>query len=224
MNPELRSCVAHLRAADLEACTLGEEEHRHLFGVLRVREGATVSLTDGAGGWRLCRVRGEGLVPEDAPRHMVAPDPLEIFLAIPKADRPEWIVQKLTEVGVTRIVWLHTERGVVHWEGARAVRHRERLARVVQAAAQQSRRVWFPVVEGPVPAASILPTTSVAEPGGRALTTADRRMAIGPEGGWTANELAQAEDQVDLDPQILRVETAALVAAVRMGAGARGNS
>lgn len=224
MTPQLRSSVAHLWVADLDTCVLGDEEHRHVFGVLRVRQGEMVSVTDGCGGWRRCRVSGEGLEPDEAPQRMVAPEPLEVFLAIPKADRPEWIVQKLTEVGVTRIVWLHTERGVVHWEGARAVRHRDRLARVVQAAAQQSRRVWFPVVEGPVPAASILATTPVAEPGGRALRAADRRVAIGPEGGWTATELARAQDQVDLGPQILRVETAALVAAVQMGINARGAS
>lgn len=224
VTPELRSSVAHVRAQDLEACTLGAEEHRHVFAVRRVREGEQVSLTDGSGGWRLCRVRGEGVEPINAVQRDAPPDPLEIYLAIPKADRPEWVVQKLTEVGVTRIVWLHADRGVVRWDGARSERHRERLSRIVQAAAQQSRRVWFPTVEGPVPATSILGSTPVAEPAGRNITTADRCLAIGPEGGWTPDELACAQDRVDLGPHILRVETAALVAAVLMGANRRGTT
>ncbi len=81
----------------------------------------------------------------------------------------------------------------------------------------QSRRVWLPEIAGPFPAADVLPEGVAAEPGGRAVTVADRLIAIGPEGGWTPDELALAQDRVELGDAILRVETAALVACVEMG-------
>ena len=81
----------------------------------------------------------------------------------------------------------------------------------------QSRRVWLPEITGPIPAADVLPEGVAAEPGGRSVTAADRLIAIGPEGGWTADELALAADRVELGRAILRVETAALVACVELG-------
>jgi RsmE family RNA methyltransferase len=56
----------------------------------------------------------------------------------------------------------------------------------------------------------------VAEPGGRHLEPSDAVVAIGPEGGWTPEEITEAADSVDLGDRVLRVETAALVAALRM--------
>jgi len=141
------------------------------------------------------------------------PAPVEIFIAIPKADRPEWIVQKLTEIGATKICWLHTERSVVRWTADRAEKQRDRLSKVAIAASLQSRRVWLPMLEGPIPAASVLSEIAICEPGGRTLTAQDYQLGIGPEGGWSPSELALGSDQVSLGPGILRVETAAVVAA-----------
>ncbi len=77
--------------------------------------------------------------------------PCTIAVAIPKHDRPEWLVQKPTELGVDRIVFLHAERSVVRWDGDRAERHLARLAAVAVEALMQSRRVWLPEIVGPVP-------------------------------------------------------------------------
>jgi RsmE family RNA methyltransferase len=63
-----------------------------------------------------------------------------------------------------------------------------------------------------VPAAAVLPSASVAEPGGRPVTAGDTTIAVGPEGGWTVEELDLAADRVSLGPNVLRVETAAVVA------------
>ena len=82
----------------------------------------------------------------------------------------------------------------------------------------QSRRVWLPELCGPVPAAEILPRSVIAEPGGRAIGSADTTVAIGPEGGWSPAEVASAFDRVSLGANILRVETAAVVAAALMAA------
>jgi 16S rRNA (uracil1498-N3)-methyltransferase len=142
--------------------------------------------------------------------------PRTIAVAIPKHDRPEWLVQKATELGIGRIVFLHAERSVVIWKADRAARHIDRLARVASEALMQSRQVWLPEIVGPVPAAEVLPEGVAAEPGGRRVQSMDRLIAIGPEGGWTPGELALAQDQVGLGEAVLRVETAALVACVQL--------
>ena len=63
-----------------------------------------------------------------------------------KGERPEWVVQKLTELGIDRIVPLRSERSVVRWTGARGQASVERLRRVAREAAAQCRRVWLPEV------------------------------------------------------------------------------
>jgi 16S rRNA (uracil1498-N3)-methyltransferase len=76
--------------------------------------------------------------------------------------------------------------------------------------------VHVPELDGPLAAATVLGSTVIAEPGGRGLEAGDRAVAVGPEGGWSPAELAAAADQVSLGPYVLRVETAAVVAAARM--------
>ncbi len=224
MHETLRRAAAHVVVDDVVAPVLDERSAHHVFGVLRVRDGEVVTVTDGVGGWRACRAVGGALEPDAEPARDPRPDPpIELFVAIPKHDRPDWVVQKATELGVDRVVFLHAERSVVRWEGARAHRRLEKLRIVATEAAMQSRRVWIPVVEGPRKAADLLTSTpggiAIAEPGGREVTTTDRRLAIGPEGGWSPAELALAADRVDLGPHVLRVETAALAACVRLVAG-----
>ncbi len=213
MTADLRSSVAHFLAVDLVSAEISADDEHHLLRVLRARDGELVSLTDGCGQWRLARLVSGALVPEGEVSSISPPAPLEMFIAIPKADRPEWIVQKLTEIGVTRICWLHTERSVVRWTSDRAHKQLERLSKVAISASMQSRRVWLPTVEGPVAASSVLGELAICEPGGRALTASESRLGIGPEGGWSPSELAKSSDQVSLGSGILRVETAAVVAA-----------
>jgi len=211
-----RRAAAHVLVDDVGTPALGDGTAHHLFRVLRVADGAIVTVTDGAGRWRPCRAAGAAVVPDGDVVHEPALEvPLTIAVTLPKADRPEWIVQKLTELGVDRIVLLHAERSVVRWDAERAAKHVAKLRRVAVVALEQSRRVWLPDVTGPVTAASMLAGAVAAEPGGRALSAADRTVAIGPEGGWSPAELAVAGDTVSLGPTVLRVETAALSAAVR---------
>jgi len=211
----VRSASAHLVVDDLAAVSLSDEAEHHVFRVLRVRDGELVTVTDGQGAWRACRASGRGLVPDGEVRHVDDErPPITIAWAIPKRDRPEWIVQKLTELGVARIVVLHADRSVVRWDGARADKHVEKLRKVAVEALQQSRGVMLPTVEGPVAAADLLPAAVAAEPGGRPLNGDDTVIAVGPEGGWSESELAAARDTVSLGRTVLRVETAALAAAV----------
>ena len=209
----LRAAAAHVVVDDVGQPALDDATAHHLFRVLRVRDGDLVTVTDGRGGWRACRAAGSAIVPDgDASHAPVRSSMCTVAFAIPKADRPEWIVQKLTEIGVARIVLLHTERSVVRWDAERADRHIVKLRRVAVEALEQSRGIWLPAVEGPLQATEVLPGMAVAEPGGRPLTSRDTSLAVGPEGGWSPAELSISPAQVELSATVLRVETAALVA------------
>jgi 16S rRNA (uracil1498-N3)-methyltransferase len=212
----LRRSAAHVVVDDLSTPVLADDDAHHLFRVLRLGDGELVSVTDGRGAWRLCRAIGGTLeIATDIEREPPPAAPVTVGLAIPKADRPEWIVQKLTELGVDRIVWLHAERSVVRWDERRATKHRTKLARVAVEAVQQCRRLTVPEITGPVPALDFLPGAVAAEPGGPPDDGRHSVVAIGPEGGWTDRELTAAVGRVSFGPTVLRVETAALVAAAR---------
>ena len=184
--------------------------------MLRLRDGAVVTATDGAGAWRACRLTSDRLDPDGDVAVTDPPRPVTVAVAAPKGERLEWLVQKCTEIGVAHLVLLDAERSVVRWNGERAAKQIERLRRIATEAAMQSRRVWLPDVIGPVPAVEVLAGAAVAEPGGRAIGPADTCIAIGPEGGWSRAELERAADRVSLGPHVLRVETAAVVAATLM--------
>ncbi|BAN02427.1 RsmE family RNA methyltransferase [Ilumatobacter coccineus] len=221
---ELRRSSTHVLVADPADLDTGglvlepDVEH-HLVRVLRLTSGESVTATDGVGGWREYTAvvdHGSVLLEPASERHQVERGQrrLTIATAIPKGDRVDWLVQKCTELGADRIVLLHAERSVVRWKPARAAKQLDRLQRIADEALRQSRRVWRVAVDGPVDAVDILPDAVVAEPGGRPLTAADSTIAIGPEGGWSADELAAASDEISLGTGILRTETAAISATI----------
>jgi 16S rRNA (uracil1498-N3)-methyltransferase len=213
VDPRLRSSSAHVIVTDLALPELDERDEHHLRRVLRLRDGEVVTVTDGIGAWRPCRLGGAGLDADGEIEYVPAPtQPVRLAVAVPKGDRLEWLIQKVTEIGIDRISLVRAERSVVRWDEDKAARHLERLARVVREAAMQSRRVHLPVLDAPVAASDVLTTVPAAEPGGRSLVSADHAIAIGPEGGWSPAELSSAAT-VDLGPHVLRVETAAVVAA-----------
>jgi 16S rRNA (uracil1498-N3)-methyltransferase len=216
----LRSTSTHVLVdADVldvgDRIPLPDDVEHHLRKVLRLRDGDTVGVTDGAGRWRLAVavVRGPVVELEASSAVVVEPGrahPITIASAVPKGDRLDWMVQKVTELGVDRLVLLETERSVVRWKPDRVERQLERLQRIADEALRQSRRVFRLRIEPPVPAVDVLGEYAVAEPGGRPLTRADTRVAVGPEGGWSDTELAAAADRVGLGSTILRTETAAV--------------
>lgn len=216
MNERLRRSAAHLLVDDVVAPVVDDASEHHLRRVLRVRHGEEVSVTDGRGGWRICALTAAGLDPLTEVVVESRPDPVSVVVAIPKQDRPEWIVAKLAELGVDEVRFVHAERSVVRWDGGRVERNLERFTTVARAALEQARRVWACTVSAPVPAWQVLGGMPMAEPGGRAISDADRAIAIGPEGGWTPEELALGSEHVGLGPTVLRVETAALLAGVVM--------
>ena len=229
MTIALRDSVAHVFVDDLAAPTLSDDDQHHLARVLRVRDGESVSASNGRGGWRLCQWRDGGLHGESDVQHVAAPTPrLGVAFVPVKGDRPEWAVQKLTEIGVDDIIVLApTRRAVVRWGDDK---HLRKLQVVAREAAMQSRRVWLPTITGPVSLAEVCarPGAAVADPAGEPLdaeplnaaardasapSPATSLIIIGPEGGFDADELTPSVRRVSLGDTILRAETATLVAA-----------
>ncbi len=193
----------------------------HLGRVLRVGAGELVVATDGRGRWAPCRAHADGTLEADGPVQLEpAPSPsLTVAFTPVKAERPEWVVQKLTELGVDRIAVLSTARSVVRWEPERARAVLERLRRVAAEAIAQSRRVWLPEVVGVVGLDDLSGDgTALAEPGGPALGERLTGIAVGPEGGWSPEELASGWPTVGLATHVLRAETAAVAAGALLGA------
>lgn len=218
IRDELRRSSAHVLVDPLDdVLVLPDDVEHHLVRVLRLGSGEHVSATDGRGGVRLYRAEVIGasvaLQPLAAVQTIERRRPeFTVVTAIPKGDRVDWLVQKCTELGVDRIRFVHAERSVVRWKASRADRQLDRLQRIADEALRQSRRVWRVTIEAPVDAVGALAGCAIAEPGGRRITVDDCCVAVGPEGGWSEEELAVSADRVDLGPTILRTETAAVAA------------
>lgn len=219
MNPDLRGSAAHVLVDDLAAVPIDAADRHHLGSVLRLRGGELVTATDGQGRWRRCRWSADGTLAPDGPivvdERASGRQPVTVACAIPKGDRPEWIVEKLSEIGVDTVVWLETRRGVVCWTAERASKNRERLAKIARAAAMQSRRTTVMAVEGPASLAAVLvrPGVAIADPDGeQQLPEGARTVVVGPEGGFDPDEVPSGLPRVRLAPTVLRVETAAILA------------
>ena len=149
--------MAQVFVEDPAGPELGDEDAHHLGRVLRLRPGEEVVVSDGRGHWARTAWRGDGrgaaLRARGGPggdgsvQVEAALEPaLTVVFAPTKGERPEWVVQKLTELGIDRIVPLRSERSVVRWTGQRGQATVERLRRVAREAAAQCRRVWLPEV------------------------------------------------------------------------------
>jgi 16S rRNA (uracil1498-N3)-methyltransferase len=186
---------------------------------LRLRSGEEVTVADGRGGWRLCAFAdGPRLDPIGQVERVSPPEvAVTVAFALTKGDKPELVVQKLTELGVDRIVPVAAAHSVVQWDDPKAARNVERWRAVARAAAMQSRRAFLPVVDG-VSALTSIQGVALAHPGGAPLDTSITTLAVGPEGGWSAEELAAVPRHVDLGATTLRAETAAVAAGVLLTA------
>ena len=225
---------AHLfvaTAADLtDVVEVGGEDGHHLARVLRLEAGEPVTVADGSGAWRPYRVsevRSGAAVRLEATagpdREPVLSPRLAVAFALTKGDKPDLVVQKLTELGVDRIVPVIAERSVSRPSGERATAVVERWRRVVREAARQCRRATLPAVEDVTALDKLAghPALVVAERGAATPDAlgpppgAELLVVVGPEGGLTDEEVKRLGPwaRLDLGPHILRAETAALAAA-----------
>ncbi len=212
----------HVFVTSLDAPVLDADDRHHLTKSLRLRDGDPITLSDGAGSWCTARfgdpveVTGQTVTVASPPRTSLA-------FALTKSGKPELVVQKATEIGVDEIVVFHGERSVPRWDTAKQNKAKIRLARVAREAAMQSRQVRVPRVE------IVDDLAAVVERGAtQSLVRADfvpaksveiatiSAIAVGPEGGWSDAERSLVPAAVDLGGSVLRAETAAIVAAVRL--------
>jgi 16S rRNA (uracil1498-N3)-methyltransferase len=211
----------------------GPEAH-HLAHVRRFAAGDRVTLFNGDGREYRAEVLSIDkrqvhlrVVEVAEPRIELGVD-LHIAAALPKGDRGDFLIEKLTELGATNFTPLLTERSVVQPKPSIV----EKLQRAVVESSKQCGRNALLRVHPPcrlerwVESKGLPDIKWIAHPGGRKPDRSNFRTnglaaAIGPEGGFTDEELAAASqfgfESVSLGPRILRVETAALTVAAWMG-------
>jgi 16S rRNA (uracil1498-N3)-methyltransferase len=213
--------AAHVFVDDVDTPALGAPDAHHLARVLRLRVGEEVTVADGRGGWRVCAFADGGRLEPVADVERVARPEVAVTVAfaLTKGDKPELAVQKLTELGVDRIVPVTAARSVVQWDDSKSARNVERLRAVARAAAMQSRRAFLPVVDDVTTLASLAGDgVALAHAPGARLDESVTTIAVGPEGGWAEEELDVISLHVDLGPTTLRAETAAVAAGVLLTA------
>jgi 16S rRNA (uracil1498-N3)-methyltransferase len=207
----------------------GEEHH---LRVRRAAEGEIVDLRDGAGlvgTGRLLRAGREWRVQVEAATLTRRPPALTLAVGAGDRERFEWLVEKATELGVTCLAPVETERSAAVATRVRP-QHLEKLRRRALEAVKQCGSAWVPELLELEPLISFLARAPagdrwLADPaGGDAALTSDGSVTVvvGPEGGLTDAERAAAHRAgyrgVRLAPNMLRFETAAVAAAALAGA------
>lgn len=210
-----------------EALVVSQKELLHQWGdVLRLTRGDRVMLFDGEGSEFMARIeqikKNEARLFIEEKREGKRPArDLWLFIAIPKKDKFELVVEKATELGVSHIVPLFTAR-----DEKRGM-NEARLRRITVEAAEQSGRSVLPMLHGAFDLGEALakhrfPLVAAHPEGAPFVPEAFARretlgVLIGPEGGWSEKELALFSEKeiplVSFGPLTLRTETAAIAAA-----------
>jgi 16S rRNA (uracil1498-N3)-methyltransferase len=204
---------------------LPDGEAHHVLGVLRGRVGDTLEVVDAERRLFVAELHeGREAVVLQALQTPAEDAEIILYQAVPKGGRMDLVVEKATEVGVTGIVPLVTERGLVKPREGKV----ERWRRVAEAAARQSLRMGVPEVPDPVHFPEAV--REVGESGVLLHNGADldpleavvggpTGLFVGPEGGWSEEEMRLAMEAglafAQLGPYRLRSETAGMVAVAR---------
>lgn len=231
---------------DSRSAALRGDAAEHLGRVLRAEPGQLYELSDGRAVWlaRIERValskRGESRIDFALVEPVAACEPsvqIDLLLSLVKFDRFEWCLEKATELGAREIIPLAAARTDKALVAAAAGKRRSRWERILVESAQQSRRLRPPSIGGPLSpqeafaqctaSAKILLSERREAPSIREVLGAAARssassspyevaIAIGPEGGWTGEEIAAASAAgfagASLGENILRTETAVVAA------------
>ena len=214
------------------------DDHHYLFRVLRLTTGDLLTLFDGQGREADASIGeisdAQASLSVEKVRSCLSPSSrlkITVFLSLLKGERMEWCIEKLTEMGVYRIVPIVTARTIVKLDGPRKTRRLERFSAVARSAARQCGCPVLPIIEPVHPFSSGLglakesqaryiaweqqsaPTIHWPLP---PTIPAQAALLIGPEGGFTEEEVELAQQAnfvpVGLGPCTLRAETAAIVA------------
>jgi len=219
-----------------KAILTDKEEIKHLWRVMRLKRGDRVILFDGEDQEYAALIKqikhGEVIfqIQSAIPVSSKEP-PLQIILGIGvlKGTKFDWLIQKITELGVAEIVPFYGQRSVPNWGDAKIISKKNRWEKIATAAAKQCQRPKIPLIHPPCcfqealqkisgdvlrifvwekeAEKSLAQITHAAYPGIYAL--------VGPEGGFSDEEATQAQEAgvkpVHLGPRILRSETAGMV-------------
>lgn len=214
---------------------LGEGPARYLGRVLRLKRGDTVNVFNGEDGeWIAMIERFEKYGVMLIIRDRIVGDResrLHVHLAqgISRGERMDFVVQKATELGVTRISPVLTDHGVVRFDDKRATKRREHWRRVAESACEQSGRICPPRIDAPQPLNHwfgsaprddrcnvVLKPSATARLSDLAVPDAGLCLLIGPEGGFSEREYDDAQaagfEAATIGPRILRTETSAIAA------------
>ena len=216
--------------------SLSKEETHHLVHVLRLKPGGEIFVFDGCGNEYRCSYRSEKHARAELeviePLNDSVESPVRLTLAqsLAKSDKFDLIVQKATELGVTRIIPLTTEHANVRINRDQEDKRLDRWRRISLEALKQCGRRRLVEIAAPMTVSKLTEAENsgfllvFSEKGGTAINAALRQAGtlagltalIGPEGGWSDAELTFLEGRgataVSLGPRILRTETAAVVA------------
>lgn len=199
--------------------------YRQMTKVLRLRKGDAVRCFNGVGGvyeGKIAHSNGDGIViPVEIHRQQPRGKEVHLAIGILKNDRMRWVLEKATELGVTSIIPMITERVV-----KRPSKLPSRWEHILREAAEQSGRAWLPELReiqsfDQILSAAQFPVlySTTDAPAPDQLPTPPT-LLIGPEGGFTTDEVERAQRQgaaiVSLGVHQLRADTAALVALARI--------
>ena len=250
--------LVETRLLDEESPVLPADAARHLK-VLRPKDGEEIELFDGKGRFRVFKVQGSRFKAQDSRSDesvgLVAASAtlnfepstlnLTLFACVTKGSRWDWTIEKATELGITRIVPVISERTIVRIPKGERAAKRERWMRIAEDAARQSDAKWLPEICEAVDFRDALPlvrettcfigalTNPPARPLMKAVEDFRRETGdlkgvstfIGPEGDFTPEELKalmEIATPTSFGPTILRAETAAIYAVSVLTASLQG--
>ncbi len=207
---------------------------RQVSSVLRLRVGDHVGLFNGDGVehdaviTEVLRLSVTVVIAEEIPTVALPNPPIQLALAMIKSDRFEWALQKATELGVDRIIPMVTAQTVISLRVDREERRRQRWTKIVVEAAEQCGRSTLPMIDPVTPYDVLLDSTGIrpvvlwedetTTPLMSLPLSGDLpvRLIVGPEGGFTVDEIGAARSvgatTVSLGRLTLRAETAAVAA------------
>jgi len=223
---QLQRITIHPQQLQANQLLLTPQQQHYLLRVLRLRDGDKFIVMDGMGKWWLARLQGEqGEVLEPLEVKTELPVAITLMMALPKGNGFDEIVRCCTELGVTSIAPVLSDRTLLNPSPQKL----ERWQRIASEAAEQSERAVVPTILQPVAFNTAIKETTathryICEARGDYphlqqvinKTANEIIIAIGPEGGWTNQELeiaiASGFQPISLGRRILRAVTVPIVA------------
>lgn len=220
-----------------DTISLEDEALNYIARVLRLKSGTTITVFNGQGGEYSAQLESVSkrsanlIIGEYNDRDCESPLNLTLIQGISRGERMDYTLQKATELGITQIVPVFTQRSTVSLDGDRLEKRQQHWQGVVRSACEQSGRNHVPVVEAAVDLSEYLQRdvtgtrflldplatnslNSMSTPGDNTF------LLIGPEGGLNDQERTLAHAQgyigIQLGPRVLRTETAAVACIASM--------